>query len=127
MAVNDSLAPMSFFDDQGEFRGISAEVLAKISQRTGLKFDVLRGNSMDKLIEQIRVGNADLIAAFTPTTEREGELRFTRPYLTNPFVLITRDESGSAQTLDGMVGKNWHCGAAMRCTTSLEINSPALS
>lgn len=105
VAVNDSLAPMSFFDDLGEFRGISAEVLAKISQRTGLKFDVLRDNSMDKLIEQIRVGNADLIAAFTPTTEREGELRFTRPYLTNPFVLITRDESDSAQTLDGMVGK----------------------
>ncbi|UWF47486.1 transporter substrate-binding domain-containing protein [Pseudomonas sp. N3-W] len=105
VAVNDSLAPVSFFDERGEFRGISAEVLAKISQRTGLKFDVLRGNSMDKLIEQVRGGNADLLAAFNPSAERENELRFTRPYLTNPFVLITRDASDSPDTLEDMVGK----------------------
>ncbi|MGE8101498.1 transporter substrate-binding domain-containing protein [Pseudomonas fluorescens] len=105
VAVNDTLAPISFFDEQGEFRGISAEVLAKVSQRTGLKFDVLRDNSMERLIEQIRGGNADLMAAFNPSTERESELRFTRPYLTNPFVLITRDEFGNPEKLEDMVGK----------------------
>ncbi|MGE7958036.1 transporter substrate-binding domain-containing protein [Pseudomonas sp. NPDC089530] len=105
VAVNDGLAPVSFFNGQGEFRGISVEVLAKISQRTGLKFDVLRGNSMDKLIEQVRAGNADLIAAFTPSTVHEGELRLTRPYLTGPFVLITRGGAGSPETLESMLGK----------------------
>ncbi|MBV4458727.1 transporter substrate-binding domain-containing protein [Pseudomonas sp. COR58] len=105
VAVNDGLPPVSFFDGQGEFRGIGAEVLAKVSQRTGLKFDVLRSSSMEKLIEQIRAGKADLIAAFTPSTAREGELRFTRPYLTSPFVLITRDLPDRAQSLQAMVGK----------------------
>ncbi|WP_085707727.1 transporter substrate-binding domain-containing protein [Pseudomonas sp. B35(2017)] len=105
VAVNDGLPPVSFFDGQGEFRGIGAEVLAKVSQRTGLKFDVVRSSSMEKLIEQIRAGKADLIAAFTPSTAREGELRFTRPYLTSPFVLITRDLPDRAQSLQGMVGK----------------------
>ncbi|NNB42925.1 transporter substrate-binding domain-containing protein [Pseudomonas chlororaphis] len=105
VAVNDSLPPVSFFDGQGEFRGIGAEVLAKVSQRTGLKFDVLRSSSMEKLVEQVRAGNADLIAAFTPSTVREGELRFTRPYMTSPFVLITQNEAGSAQSFEGMVGK----------------------
>jgi two-component system sensor histidine kinase EvgS len=105
VAVYDSLAPVSFFDEQGEFRGISAEVLAKISQRTGLKFDVLRGDSMNPLIEKIRSGDADLIASFIPSTERESQLRFTRPYLTNPFVLVTRDESGGPERLEDMVGK----------------------
>ncbi|MGE7955825.1 transporter substrate-binding domain-containing protein [Pseudomonas sp. NPDC089530] len=105
VAVNDSLAPISFFDGKGEFRGISAEVLAKVSQRTGLKFDVLRRNSMDKLIEQIRGGNADLIAAFTPSTVREDQLRFTRSYLTSPFVLITQDKAGLPTTLEDMSGK----------------------
>ncbi|MFJ4195734.1 transporter substrate-binding domain-containing protein [Pseudomonas sp. NPDC089534] len=105
VAVNDGLPPVSFFDGQGEFRGIGAEVLAKVSQRTGLKFDVVRSSSMEKLIEQIRAGKADLIAAFTPSTAREGELRFTRPYLTSPFVLITRDLPDRAQSLQAMVGK----------------------
>ncbi|MBU4629263.1 transporter substrate-binding domain-containing protein [Pseudomonas sp. BF61] len=105
VAVNDGLPPVSFFDGQGEFRGIAAEVLAKVSQRTGLKFDVVRSSSMQKLIDQIRSGDADLIVAFTPSTVREGQLRFTRPYLTSPFVLITQTGGDRAQSLEGMVGK----------------------
>lgn len=105
VAVNDSLAPISFFDGRGEFRGISADVLAKISQRTGLKFEVQRGSSMDELVELIQTGKADLIAAFTPTAVREGKLRFTRSFLTSPFVLVTRDEAGSARSLEDMAGK----------------------
>ncbi|TWC18830.1 MULTISPECIES: transporter substrate-binding domain-containing protein [unclassified Pseudomonas] len=105
VAVNDSFAPISFFDGQGEFRGIGAEVLAKVSQRTGLKFNVLRASSTDDMIKLIKKGNADLIAAFNPSTERASELRLTRPYLTNPFVLVTRDESGSPERLEDMAGK----------------------
>ncbi|NWA85973.1 transporter substrate-binding domain-containing protein [Pseudomonas sp. D2002] len=105
VAVNDGLPPVSFFDGQGEFRGIGAEVLAKVSQRTGLKFDVVRSSSMEKLVDQLRSGSADLIVAFTPSTAREGELRFTRPYLTSPFVLITQDRPDQPQSLEGMVGK----------------------
>ena len=105
VAVNDGLPPVSFFDGQGEFRGIGAEVLAKVSQRTGLKFDVVRSSSMEKLVDQLRSGSADLIVAFTPRTAREGELRFTRPYLTSPFVLITQDRPDQPQSLEGMVGK----------------------
>ncbi len=105
VAVNDGLPPVSFFDGQGEFRGIGADVLAKVSQRTGLKFDLVRSSSMEKLVDQLRSGSADLIVAFTPSTAREGELRFTRPYLTSPFVLITQDRPGQPQSLEGMVGK----------------------
>jgi two-component system sensor histidine kinase EvgS len=105
VAVNDSFAPLSFFDEQGEFRGISAEVLAKVSQRTGLKFNVLRSSSTDNMIKLIKKGKADLVAAFNPSTEGASELRFTRPYLTSPFVLVTRDESGSPEKLEDMVGK----------------------
>jgi two-component system, NarL family, sensor histidine kinase EvgS len=105
VAVNESLAPISFFDEHGAFRGISAEVLAKISQRTGLKFDVVRGNSTNRQVKQLKRGDTDLIAAFNPSVERENELRFSRPYLTDPFVLIASSEAGSSVTLDDMVGK----------------------
>jgi two-component system sensor histidine kinase EvgS len=105
VSVNETLAPVSFFDAQGEFRGISAEVLAKISQRTGLQFDVVRASSTSEQVKQLRKGEADLIAAFNPNVERESELRFSRPYLTNPFVLIGSTEAGNTATLDDMIGK----------------------
>lgn len=105
VAAVENFLPMSFFDAKGDFRGIGADVLAKISLRTGLKFDVVRGDSLNQQIDLVRMGKADLLAAITPSTEREGEMRFTRPYLTTPFVLVSRTQAGSPGTLDEMSGK----------------------
>lgn len=105
VAVIESFLPISFFGEQGEFRGISADILALVSLRTGLKFNVLRGDSMVQQINQLHDGKVDLLAVIAPSGEREGEMRFTRPYLTTPFVLVSRVEANSPTTLDEMAGK----------------------
>ncbi|EJM27395.1 transporter substrate-binding domain-containing protein [Pseudomonas sp. GM25] len=105
VAINENFLPLTFLDDDGNFRGISADVLTKVSQRTGLKFDLQRADSVHDLIDQVTSGQADMLAAFTPSIERENSLRFTRPYLTNPFVLVTPVGADRPQTLDEMAGK----------------------
>ncbi|WHS63248.1 transporter substrate-binding domain-containing protein [Pseudomonas sp. G2-4] len=105
VAINDNFLPLTFFDDQGHLRGIGADVLARISLRTGLKFDVQRGGSVDDLIGQIESGKADVLATAIPSAELEDELRFTRPYLTNPFVLVVPARDKVPLTLDQMAGK----------------------
>ncbi|WP_124312529.1 transporter substrate-binding domain-containing protein [Pseudomonas chlororaphis] len=105
VAINENYLPLSFINARGEFRGISADVLSKISLRTGLKFDVVRADSVSELTELVTSGKADLLAAITPSNERRGELRFPRPYLTTPFVLVTRVGKDSPNTLDDMAGK----------------------
>lgn len=105
VAANENFLPLTFFDEQGHLRGIGADVLARISLRTGLKFDVQRGGSVDDLIGQIKSGKADVLATAIPSTELEDELRFTRPYLTNPFVLVVPARAKGPLTLDQMAGK----------------------
>ena len=105
VAIDDSFVPFSFFNEDGEFRGISADVLAKVALRTGLKFDVVRTQSVADLIEQIRTEEADLLITLTPSAARESHLRFTRPYLSSPYVLISRSGPNSPATLDDMAGK----------------------
>lgn len=105
VAINENFLPLTFIDDAGNFRGISADVLAKVSLRTGLKFDMQRADSVHDLIDRVNSGEADMLAAFTPSVERENMLRFTRPYLTNPFVLVTPTGADRPQTLDQMAGK----------------------
>ncbi|UZE84829.1 transporter substrate-binding domain-containing protein [Pseudomonas viciae] len=105
VAINENFLPLTFIDEQGHLRGISADVLARISLRTGLKFDVRRGDSIDELIGQIESGEADVLATAIPSTELEDELRFTRPYLTNPFVLVVPARAKVPLTLDQMAGK----------------------
>ncbi|UCP12271.1 transporter substrate-binding domain-containing protein [Pseudomonas sp. MM213] len=105
VAINQNLMPISFVDDGGNYRGISIDVLAKISLRTGLKFDIQPTRSVAELFEWIRSGHVDVVAGISPSIERETELRFTRPFLTSPNVLVTRIASDSPRTLDEMAGK----------------------
>ncbi|MHC8287862.1 transporter substrate-binding domain-containing protein [Pseudomonas sp. XS1P51] len=105
VAINPNLMPISFFDSEGRFRGIGADVLAKISLRTGLKFDIRPTRSVAEMFEWIKTGQVDLVAGISPSIERETGLRFTRPFLTSPNVLVTRIAPDSPRTLDEMAGK----------------------
>lgn len=105
VVIDDSFLPLTFYGHDGQFRGLGADVLAKVALRTGLKFDVQRLHTVPELINQITEGRADLLISLTPSPEREHFLRFTRPYLSTPYVLISRIANGSPGTLDDMSGK----------------------
>lgn len=116
----DKFQPLSFFNDHGQLQGLSAEVLAQISLRTGLKFDVVRGQSLPRQVSQVSEGSADMIAFITPSVDREDLIRFTRPYLNNPFVLISRDDGSRPITIEDMAGKRL---AVIRGSVQREIIS----
>ncbi|WP_375538957.1 transporter substrate-binding domain-containing protein [Pseudomonas frederiksbergensis] len=103
-AVED-FAPLTFFDAQGRFSGLTAQLLTLISQRSGLTFNVQRNRSLDQQIQQLNAGKIDLLPAIIPSAEREAELRFTRAYLSNPFVLVSSTTPGSPRTLGDLAGK----------------------
>ncbi|RON27681.1 MULTISPECIES: transporter substrate-binding domain-containing protein [Pseudomonas] len=101
----DNFAPLTFYDAQGRLSGLTAQLLMLISQRSGLTFQMQRGRSLDRQIEQLQNGEIDLLPVVTPSTEREDALLFTRAYLSNPFVLVSATTTGSPRTLDDLAGK----------------------
>ncbi|MGH8335078.1 MAG: transporter substrate-binding domain-containing protein, partial [Pseudomonas sp.] len=101
----ENFAPLSFYDAQGRFSGLTAQLLTLISQRSGLNFNVQRGNSLDQQIERLKAGEVDVLPAIIPSIESEPALRFTRAYLSNPFVLVSATTPGSPRTLDDLAGK----------------------
>ncbi|CAN7587411.1 transporter substrate-binding domain-containing protein [Pseudomonas sp. LjRoot263] len=105
VGVIDNFAPLTFYDAQGRLSGLTAQLLTLISQRSGLTFEVQRGHSLDRQIEQLRDGEIDLLPVVTPSTEREDALLFTRAYLSNPFVLVSKTKVDSPRTLDDLAGK----------------------
>jgi len=105
VAVLDKFVPLSFFNEQEQFEGLSSEVLSRISLRTGLKFDVERGSSLPRQVEQASVGRVDMLAVVTPSVERSEKIRFTRPYLSSPYVLVVRSDDEHLVTLEDMPGK----------------------
>ncbi|SEM69619.1 two-component system, NarL family, sensor histidine kinase EvgS [Pseudomonas sp. ok272] len=98
-------APLSFEDENGRFSGLSAQVLDRISLRTGLKFNAVPSTSVNQQIDRLKRGEIDLMAVITPSIERHGELQFTRPYLTNPYVLVCAIGSKAPVTLADLAGR----------------------
>ncbi|KRP45704.1 two-component system, NarL family, sensor histidine kinase EvgS [Pseudomonas libanensis] len=127
VAVLNNYLPLSFINDQGQFEGLSAEVLARVSLRTGLKFDVVPGTSLPRQINIVNAGTADMLAVVTPSVERAEKVRFTRPYLTNPFVLVTRSGDYSPATLEDMLGKRLAMVAGNGLHDEIAQNFPGIS
>lgn len=105
VVVNETMAPLTFFDASGDFRGITADLLEMIRLRTGLRFEIQRANSLDTMTRMINRHETDIISAINPSASRESALSFTRPYLVNSFVLLTAKGDGQPASLEQLAGK----------------------
>ncbi|MDZ3992337.1 transporter substrate-binding domain-containing protein [Pseudomonas sp. Teo4] len=102
--VNPALAPLTFNNTQQRSSGITLELLKQITLRTGLQFKLIEQHSVQTMVEQLARGEAQMIGALGYGTARAQQLRYTRPYLVSPRVLVTRSSSPSpsqATALDG--------------------------
>ncbi len=102
--VNTSLAPLTFNDAQHRPSGITLDLLKQISLRTGLQFKPVESASSQVMIDRLLHGEAQMIGALGYGADRLKQLRYTRPYLVSPRVLVTRNEgesSAQAKALDG--------------------------
>ncbi|WP_025120080.1 MULTISPECIES: transporter substrate-binding domain-containing protein [unclassified Serratia (in: enterobacteria)] len=88
MVVNGDFAPLGFFDVQGDFRGLTADVMAAISSRIGLKFDIIRAASLQDSLNAIKAGKADIVTGVTLDAIWPNGLLTTRSYLFNSWVLV---------------------------------------
>lgn len=105
VAVINGFAPLTFVDDDGNYRGITIDVLSQIRLRTGISFEIREANSVSELKHMVSDGKADMIGALTPSNDRKQKLLFTRPYMTNAFVMVARQGTHSPASLSQMNGK----------------------
>lgn len=87
--VNDDFPPLSFFDAQGDFRGLTADIMQEITNRTGLKFKITRANTLQHSLTEVKSGKADVVAGVTLDTVWSNGLLTTRSYLFSSWVLIS--------------------------------------
>lgn len=104
MVINDDLAPAAFFDANGNFNGIVADLFDIISLRTGLQFEVERTGSFNNLQRALKAGEADL-AMLIPTPERETFLRFTHSFATSSFAVVSARANKTFNGLQSLQGK----------------------
>ncbi|CAI8791957.1 ATP-binding protein [Pseudomonas serboccidentalis] len=105
IAINGNLAPLSYFDANGNYLGVTSELLSIITAKTGLQFKLKSLPSEKEKYEALQRNEAQTAADSLQTPERSASLFFTRPYMFSPFVIITQNKPAQPQSLEDMSGK----------------------
>lgn len=95
LGVDPGFVPFEFIDENGEYKGIAADGLALISEKTGLKFEVAKGLTWPEAYDKALVGDVDALPAIGRTAEREEYFLFSDPYYYFKRVIVTRDKDTS--------------------------------
>ena len=106
VVVDEHLLPLSFIDGKGQLRGLSRDVLQLISRRTGLQFQVEAGGTLQRMLEQLRQGQAQLIAGVPRSPALARQVGFSRAYLSASRVLVTRDNLQAPTSLAQLAGQS---------------------
>ena len=96
-------APFDFVNAQGRYTGISHDYLMLISQKTGLKFDIIVDKWAHNL-QKIKEQKIDLLHAIYYTKERASYMHFTKPYFEMLDYFFVRDDI-NVTTLKDLDGK----------------------
>jgi diguanylate cyclase (GGDEF)-like protein len=105
VGVLKSLAPISFFNEQGQFEGIDRDMLNLISLRTGLHFVYQSYDSWYQLYQGMLDGEIDMLTNVTPTETRRKQLLFSNSYWQTPWVILHPQNIGQQPKLTNFHGK----------------------
>lgn len=83
--------PMEYFDEKtGEYKGLYADMLKLISDKSGIKFDFIETSSMAQSIEYIEEKQADALSSIYGETQKKEDsgILLTKPYINIRAVII---------------------------------------
>ncbi|MDD1605267.1 MAG: EAL domain-containing protein, partial [Methylococcaceae bacterium] len=105
VGVHKDFAPLEWLDDQGNYVGLSADYMALIAERLGIKIKVEVGKDWADILNKAKSGELDMLANVNQTPEREQYLNFSQPYLNYPIVIIDNGTGGYLGDLKQLSGK----------------------
>jgi len=103
-APNPNYPPIAFVDEDGTFKGITADYIKLIEQKLNFRFERVYYDTWDEMVASAHQGKVDLIGAIQNTPERREFLRFTTPYVTIPNSIVVRENLEGTLTPDMMAG-----------------------
>ncbi|WP_409305049.1 amino acid ABC transporter substrate-binding protein [Peribacillus sp. SCS-155] len=104
IGIDDKFAPMGFRDENNEIVGFDIDMAKAASEKMGMKakFQPIDWTTKES---ELSSGRIDLIwNGYTITDERKKKVLFTKPYLKNAQVVVTKADSKIAK-LEDLTGK----------------------
>ncbi len=104
LGVDPGFVPFEFIDADGSYKGIAADYLALISERTGLRFEAIKGLTWPEAYDAALAGSIDVLPAVEETTERAEHFFFSEHYYYYKRMIVTRDIDTEISGIDDLKG-----------------------
>ncbi len=102
MCVDPDWEPFEHINEEGKHVGIAADLIQLVAKRLGIQIKLLPAKTWQEALALSKSKQCDIMSFVNQTPEREKWLIFTQPLLTDPNVLITREEHPFVSDLRGL-------------------------
>jgi diguanylate cyclase (GGDEF)-like protein len=92
VGIDPDWYPLEFVDEDGRLGGISADYLALLGERLGIRFEPATDQSWPRAMELVRARELDMFSMAAQTPERSAYALFTEPYIRSPMVIVTTNQ-----------------------------------
>lgn len=106
IGVDPGWAPFEYIDEHKQYKGIMADYLKLLEIRLGIRFEHVPELSWSDVIEQAKNRQLDMLPGVMMSDRRSEFLRFTRPYVNFPMVILVRAGGESFNNLHALGGRH---------------------
>jgi len=99
--VDGDFAPYEWVTVEGVHKGMVADYLELIEEKTGIEFRRYSGSGWTEVLEKAKAGQVDILAAAAISPQRQEIFNFSDPYIRMPGVIISTEEYNSLEDLEG--------------------------
>ena len=96
--------PFHYYEQDGTVRGIASDYIRFIMERLGVEMEIEGNLPWPEVLRKARQKEIDVISCAAKSAEREAYLSFSNPYLTFPFVIISRRDGPFISGIDDLNG-----------------------
>jgi len=116
--------PFTFRAPDGHLIGIDPDILALLSQRLGLHFELVTSADWNTAYSAAQARQIDVLLGTISTPERAAYFNFSRAYLSFPMAIVSRDETPTSWTMAELDGKRVAVVPNYAVTSRLKVTSP---
>lgn len=106
VGIDNNFFPIEAKNEDGKHVGMTSDYLRILEKLTGLKFEISAVGEWTQVMQNMRDGKLDMIAALMRTPSRDNFLNFSAPFIKMPGIIVVRKGDWKDLTLDDLSGKH---------------------
>jgi PAS domain S-box-containing protein len=103
LAPDPDFPPVEYFVKDGEYSGITADYVALLEKKLGIRFEIVPLRDWNQIINKAKSRQIDVVVA-SATPQRAEYMLFTKPFLELPAVIIAREKVRGPLSLEKLSG-----------------------